>query len=204
MSTPSRNPEPLATSAAGGLHAWIGGYVAAQQRALESVPAAAVAELIALVQRAGAEGRRIFVCGNGGNAANAAHFTTDLGKNSSEASPRPFKVLSMADNVSWMTAIGNDYAYDDVFVRQLANHAERGDLLILSSVSGSSPNLVAAARFGRERGLVTIALVGGKRGSIAPLVDHLVVVEDTHYGRVEDVQMNILHMICYAIVERAG
>jgi D-sedoheptulose 7-phosphate isomerase len=187
-----------------GLQAWIRGYVAAQQRALESVSAEVISDLVALVRRAGAEGRRIFVCGNGGNAANAAHFTTDLGKNASEAAPRPFRVLSMADNVSWMTAIGNDYAYDDVFVRQLTNHAESGDLLILSSVSGNSPNLVAAARFGRERGLVTIALVGGKRGAIAPLADHLVVIEDTHYGRVEDVQMNILHMICYAIVERAG
>ena len=203
MNTSSGGPPSYDPSTDAGLHRWIEDYVAAQQSALSSVPAAAVGDLVALVRQAGREGRRIFVCGNGGNAANAAHFTTDLGKNASEASPQPFKVLSMADNVSWMTAIGNDYSYEDVFVRQLANHAERGDLLILSSVSGSSPNLVAAARFGRERGLITIALVGGKRGAIAPLADHLLVVEDTHYGRVEDVQMNILHMICYAIVERA-
>ena len=193
---PAARPTTLTT--------WIGDYMAAQQRALESIPAAAIAEVIALVQRAGAEGRRIFVCGNGGNAANAAHFTTDLGKNASEAAPRPFKVLSVADNVSWMTAIGNDYAYEEIFTRQLANHAEPGDVLILSSVSGGSPNLVAAARFARERGLVTVALVGAKRGAIAPLADHLIVVEDGHYGRVEDVQMNVLHMICYAIVEGAA
>ncbi|MFM8891477.1 MAG: SIS domain-containing protein [Planctomycetia bacterium] len=183
---------------------WIGGDKSAQARALASIPAEAVAAIITLVRRAGAEGRRIFVCGNGGNAANAAHFTTDLGKNASAAAPRPFKVLSMADNVSWMTAIGNDYAYEDIFTRQLANHAEPGDVLILSSVSGGSPNLVAAARFARERGLVTVALVGAKRGAIADLADHLVVVDDTHYGRVEDVQMNILHMICYAFVEVRG
>ena len=183
---------------------WIGGYRAAQDRALASIPADTVADVIALVRRAGAEGRRIFVCGNGGNAANAAHFTTDLGKNASAAAPRPFKVLSMADNVAWMTAIGNDYAYEDIFTRQLANHAERGDVLILSSVSGGSPNLVAAARFARERGLVTVALVGAKRGAVADLADHLIVVDDTHYGRVEDVQMNILHMICYAFVELPG
>ena len=183
---------------------WIGGYRAAQDRALASIPADTVADVIALVRRAGAEGRRIFVCGNGGNAANAAHFTTDLGKNASAAAPRPFKVLSMADNVAWMTAICNDYAYEDIFTRQLANHAERGDVLILSSVSGGSPNLVAAARFARERGLVTVALVGAKRGAVADLADHLIVVDDTHYGRVEDVQMNILHMICYAFVELPG
>ena len=183
------------------LDRWIADYVAAQTRAIESVPVAAIRNVIELVRRAGAEGRRIFVCGNGGNAANAAHFTTDLGKSASACVDRPFKVLSLADNVSWMTAIGNDFSFDDIFVRQLANHTEPGDVLILTSVSGSSPNIVAAARWGREHGLVTIVLVGGKRGGVAPLADHLLVVEDPHYGRVEDAQMNILHMICYAIIE---
>ena len=189
------------SGAAAGLDRWIADYVAAQSRAIASVPVAAIRAVAELVQRAGVEGRRIFVCGNGGNAANAAHFTTDLGKSASGCFPRPFKVLSLADNVSWMTAIGNDFTFDDIFVRQLENHAEPGDLLILSSVSGSSPNLVAAAKWARAHGLVTIALVGGKRGSVAPLADHLLVVEDPHYGRVEDAQMNILHMICYAIIE---
>jgi D-sedoheptulose 7-phosphate isomerase len=180
---------------------WIDAYVAAQDRAIRSVPPVEIAAVIEVVKRAGREGRRIFVCGNGGNAANAAHFTTDLGKNASAAAPRPFKVLSLADNVSWMTAIGNDFAFDDVFVRQLTNHAERGDLLVVSSVSGSSPNLVAACRWAKEHGLETIALVGGKRGAVAPLADHLIVIEDGHYGRVEDAQMNILHMICYSVCE---
>ena len=180
---------------------WIADYVAAQDRAIRSVPAGEIARVIEVVQRAGAEGRRIFVCGNGGNAANSAHFTTDLGKNASAAAPRPFKVLSITDNSAWMTAIGNDFTFDDVFVRQLANHAERGDLLIVSSVSGSSPNLVAACEWARQHGLETVALVGQKRGSLATLADHLLVVEDGHYGRVEDAQMNILHMICYSVCE---
>ena len=183
------------------LAAWIGGYVAAQNRAIESVPVAAIAAVADLVRRAGVEGRRIFVCGNGGNAANAAHFTTDLGKNASAASASPFRVLSLADNVSWMTAIGNDFAFEDVFVRQLTNHAQPGDLLLVTSVSGSSPNLVAACRWAKEHGLETIALVGGKRGAVAPLADHLLVIEEGHYGRVEDAQMNVLHMICYSICE---
>ena len=181
--------------------AWIAGYKAAQNRALDAVPPAAVAALIDLLREANAAGRRIFVCGNGGNAANAAHFTTDLGKNASAASASPFRVLSLADNVSWMTAIGNDFAFEDVFVRQLTNHAQPGDLLLVTSVSGSSPNLVAACRWAKEHGLETIALVGGKRGAVAPLADHLLVIEEGHYGRVEDAQMNVLHMICYSICE---
>jgi D-sedoheptulose 7-phosphate isomerase len=200
-STPTRDGVAGTPAAGPQLDRWITDYVAAQARAIDSVPVAAIRGVAELVQRAGAEGRRIFVCGNGGNASNAAHFATDLGKSASARAPRPFKVLSLADNVSWMTAIGNDFSFDDLFVRQLENHAEPGDVLILSSVSGSSPNIVAAARWAREHGLVTIALVGGKRGSVAPLADHLLVVEDPHYGRVEDAQMNILHMICYAIIE---
>jgi D-sedoheptulose 7-phosphate isomerase len=185
------------------LDSWIRDYVVRQARALESVPVGEIARIIGIIREAGAEGRRIFVCGNGGNAANAAHFTTDLGKNASAVSPRPFKVLSVADNVSWMTAIGNDITFDDVFVRQLTNHASAGDVLVMSSVSGNSPNLVAAARWAREHGVVVVALVGGKRGRVAELADHVLVIEEEHYGRVEDAQMNILHMICYSIVEGA-
>lgn len=180
---------------------WIDAYRDAQNAALTALDTAVVADVVDLLRRANAEGRRIFVCGNGGNAANAAHFTTDLGKGASAATPRPFRVLCIADNTAWMTAIGNDFTFDDVFVRQLTNHAEPGDVLILSSVSGSSPNLVAAIGWARKHGLVTVALVGGKRGTVAPLADHLVVVPDTHYGRVEDVQMNVLHMLCYAFME---
>jgi D-sedoheptulose 7-phosphate isomerase len=143
----------------------------------------------------------LFACGNGGNAANASHFATDLGKGASAVTPRPFRVLSLTDNTPWLTAIGSDFAYEDVFVRQLENHAESGDVLLVSSVSGGSPNLVAAVRWAREHGLVTMALTGAKRGAVADLVDHLLVVPDTHYGRVEDAQMSVLHMICYAIIE---
>jgi D-sedoheptulose 7-phosphate isomerase len=185
------------------LLSWIDDYRAAQNAALDSLDAGVVADVVELLRRANAEGRRIFVCGNGGNAANAAHFTTDLGKGASAAVPRPFRVLCIADNTAWMTAIGNDFSFEDVFVRQLANHAERGDVLILSSVSGNSPNLVAAMRWAQEHGLVSVALVGGKRGAVAPLADHVIVVPDTHYGRVEDVQMNVLHMLCYAFMEQA-
>lgn len=181
--------------------AWIAKYLELQKSAIERLPHAEIATVIDLIRSAGEAGRRVFVCGNGGNAANAAHFATDLGKGASAVAPRPFKVLSLADNTAWMTAIGNDYAFEDVFVRQLENHAEPGDLLILSSVSGSSPNLVAAARWARQRGLATVALVGGNRGALAEHADHLLVVDDTHYGRVEDAQMMMLHMFCYSIME---
>lgn len=186
------------------MNQWITDYIAAQHRALDSVPAEQIGALVEVLAAARAEGRRIFVIGNGGSASNASHFTTDLGKNATEAhggARQPFRVMSLTDNLPWITAIGNDIDFDQIFVRQLRNLAAAGDLLIAASVSGSSPNLVRAFEWARDQGLETIALVGSRRGAIAGLARHVIVVDDTHYGRVEDVQMNILHMLCYAFVE---
>jgi D-sedoheptulose 7-phosphate isomerase len=185
---------------------WLSDYIAAQHRALDSIPVGRIRELIDVLAAARAAGRHIFVIGNGGSAANASHFTTDLGKNASEAgggTQPPFRVMSLTDNLPWITAIGNDYSFDDIFVKQLRNLARRGDILIAASVSGSSPNLVTAFEWARAKGLETIALVGGKRGPIAELATHVIAVADFHYGRVEDVQMNIFHMLCYAFVENS-
>lgn len=181
---------------------WIQQYIAAQHRALDSIDPAGVAQAIATVRKAWQEDRQIFALGNGGSAANVSHFATDLGKSSSDAMGRCFRVLSLTDNVAWITALGNDYMYEDVYVRQLHNYARPGDVLIAASVSGSSPNLIKAFRWAAEREMQTIALVGGKRGVLAELAGQTIVVDDVHYGRVEDVQMHILHMICYVFVEQ--
>jgi len=180
---------------------WIRSYLARQCDVLAALPFDAIGELIEIVRRAGEQWRNIFVIGNGGNAANASHFATDLGKGASDRSPHRFRVLSLTDNVPWLTAIGNDYAYEDVFVRQLMNFAQSGDVLIASSVSGNSPNLLRATEWANANGLETIALVGSRRGELARVARRLMVVEDTHYGRVEDAQMTILHLLCYALME---
>jgi D-sedoheptulose 7-phosphate isomerase len=180
---------------------WIASYVAAQKAALDSIPMDAVDALVQRFQQALREDRQVFVFGNGGSAANASHFATDLGKGASDRLNRRFRVLSLNDNVSWMTALGNDYAYEDVFVRRLMNYGRPGDVVLALSVSGNSPNLVKALEWSRRSGLHTIALVGAKRGRMAELAHQVIVVNDTHYGRVEDAQMGICHMLCYAFME---
>jgi D-sedoheptulose 7-phosphate isomerase len=90
---------------------------------------------------------------------------------------------------------------DDAFLRQLQNYARSGDVLLAASVSGNSPNLVKAFEWANEHGLETAAIVGAKRGKLAEVARQTIVIEDTHYGRVEDVQMHILHMLCYAFME---
>src|ERR1700756_2918540 len=141
---------------------WTADYVKAQKAALDSIPIAAVEQLIGTFQKALAEDRQIFVFGNGGSAMNASHFATDLGKGASDKLGKRFRVLSLNDNVSWMTALGNDYAYEDVFVGQLQNYGQPGDIALSLSVSGNSPNCVKALEWARKNGLRTVALVGAK------------------------------------------
>ncbi|HEX8061225.1 MAG TPA: SIS domain-containing protein [Cyclobacteriaceae bacterium] len=176
-------------------------YIDGQVYALKSIPASKVANLVSLFREALENDRQIFVCGNGGSAANASHFVTDLGKGSSDKTYRRFRCLSLNDNVSWMTALGNDYDYSEIFSRQLMNLAKPGDILMVMSVSGSSHNLVRTVDWAKSSGCVSIALVGGKKGRLAEIADHVVVVDDEHYGRVEDAHMGICHMIAYAFME---
>ena len=186
----------------GPMKQWIDDYIQAQKVAHDSIPVEAVVQLIEKLRVALKEDRQIFVFGNGGSAANASHFATDLGKLASDKVGKRFRVLSLNDNVGWLTALANDYAYEDVFagvaiVLQLA-----GDLVLGLSVSGSSPNCVKALEWAKAHGLHTVALVGARRGRMAEIAEQAIVINDTHYGRVEDAQMGICHMACYAFVEK--
>lgn len=180
---------------------WISDYLRAQQAVHDSIPQDAVAELIEKLRSALKEKRRIFVFGNGGSAANASHFATDLGKGASDKIGKRFQIFSLNDNVSWMSALANDYSYDEVFVGQLKNYGQPGDFALGISVSGNSENCVKALAWAKQNGLHTVALVGAKRGRMAEIAGQVIVVNDTHYGRVEDAQMSICHMLCYAFIE---
>ena len=183
------------------LSGWLNDYVQRQCDVYQLLPLDEVATVIGLLRKAHSAGAEVFVFGNGGSAANASHFVTDVGKGASDALRRRFRILALNDNTAWMTAIGNDYSYEDVFLRQLENYGRSGDIALCMSVSGNSPNLVKAMRWARANGLVTVALVGAKRGALAEVAEHVLVIPDTHYGRVEDAQMTICHMLAYAFME---
>jgi len=184
------------------MKSYLSQYIKAHKEALDAIPLEQVEALIELFSKAWQEDRKIFVFGNGGSAANASHFVTDLGKSASDALKKPFHCLSFNDNVSWITAIGNDYAFEDVFLRQLKTLASSGDILFTMSVSGNSPNLVTAVKWAKEQGLYVVALVGAGRGRLAALADFVIAIDSMHYGRVEDAHMGICHMICYAFIEK--
>ncbi len=180
---------------------WIQNYLQNHNRAVESIPVEKIDALITLFREANLEEKQIFVFGNGGSAASASHFATDLGKGASDKLSRRFKCFSLNEATSWITAIGNDYSYDDIFLHQLKNFAKSGDIVFTMSVSGNSPNLVKTVDWANTKGLTTIALVGGKRGRLAEIADNVVVIDSTHYGHVEDAHMLIVHMLTYAFME---
>jgi D-sedoheptulose 7-phosphate isomerase len=176
-------------------------YIQKQKRTLDSILLDKVSEIITLFKEALDNDRQVFVFGNGGSAANASHFVTDLGKGSSDKTYRRFRCLSINDNTPWITALGNDYSFDEIFARQLMNFSKPGDLVFVMSVSGNSPNLLKASSWAQNNGVKVIALVGAKKGKLAEVADVALVVNDDHYGRVEDAHMGICHMIAYAFME---
>jgi D-sedoheptulose 7-phosphate isomerase len=167
---------------------WMKNYVNSLNQTLKDIPFDKINDIVKILLKANKENRQIFVFGNGGSAATSSHFITDLGK-------------SASDKTAWITAIGNDYSYEDVFLLQLKNYAQPGDVVITMSVSGSSPNLVKAFEWAKANGLETIALVGGKKGKLTSIAKHVVVIDSQHYGIVEDAHMVISHLICYAFIE---
>ena len=176
-------------------------YITRQKNTLDSIPQDKVSEIVNVFRDALKNDQQIFVFGNGGSAANASHFVTDLGKGSSDKVWKRFRCMSVNDNLPWITALGNDYNYDEIFVRQLMNFARKDDIVFVMSVSGNSPNLVKACVWAKENGIRVIALVGAKKGKLAEIADIPVVINDTHYGRVEDAHMGICHMVAYAFME---
>ncbi len=140
-------------------------------------------------------GGTIYTIGNGGSAATACHFANDLAIGVRSAVP--FRAVSLASNVSTMTAIGNDFGYDHVFVKQLEGRLGVADVVVGISASGASPNVVNAIRYANENGAVTVGLTGFDGGGVAELAAVNVHVQSTkgEYGPVEAVHTVLLHIV---------
>ena len=139
----------------------------------------------------------IFFMGNGGSAATANHFANDLGVCASPRGKIPFRSISLASNVAYLTCIGNDFGYENIFVRQLQNIMSPNDLVVGISASGNSPNVVNALKYARENAGIPIAIVGFDGGEMKKIASHVIHVksEKGEYGPVEDVHMVLDHLI---------
>jgi len=177
-----------------GVHLGVGDYFARLKAELDRVSRADVERLAELVYEAWEKGRFVFVFGNGGSAATASHFAADWGKNSvspddlAKIAGRRLKILSLTDNIPWLSALGNDCGYDQIFVQQLVHYASPGDLAIAVSGSGNSPNVLQAVQWANDHGLVTFGLTGYGGGMLKQLqqagihvaLDDMAMVESIH------------------------
>ena len=152
--------------------------------------------------RAHADGRRVYVIGNGGSAATAAHLVCDLGKNTASERVQGIRVICLTDNVPIATALSNDHGYDTVFERQLRTLLEPGDVVLAISASGNSPNIMNGLKTARELGASTIGLLGFDGGAARTLVDVALVIDSFNYGQVEDAHMILGHVLAQHLRQR--
>ncbi len=173
--------------------------VALHDRVRRAIPDAVIraADAVAGALRAGAT---VLACGNGGSAADAQHFAAELvGRFERERQAWP--ALALTTDTSILTAIGNDYWYEQVFARQVAAHGRPGGVLMGISTSGGSRNVLAAMVAARSRGMTTIALTGRDGGAVGRAADVHLNVPSTSTARVQEVHITILHVVC-DLVER--
>lgn len=145
--------------------------------------------------------RHIFVCGNGGSASTASHFACDIVKGASYQREARFRIMALTDNLPTLTAYSNDVGYDCVFVEQLRNFAEPGDVVMAISGSGNSPNVLRAVEYANSAGCKTIALTGRDGGRLGPLAHLNIQAAVPHMGRIEDAHVIVCHMIGYYFMD---
>ena len=173
-------------------------YTTRLRACLGEVSARDIAAVADRLHRAALAGGTVFLAGNGGSAATAAHVALDLGKSTRGRPPRPgargIRTIAL-EQPAVLTAWGNDHGYECVFAEQITTLARPGDVALLFSVSGNSPNIVAAAVAARAAGASVIALVGRPGGAVRALADLAVVVPCGEYEVVEDAHLTIGHIL---------
>jgi len=170
---------------------------------LDKIDVAEVRRFVEVILAARERGSTIFFIGNGGSATTASHFANDLAFGTKEYE-KPFRAMSLTDNVSVLTALGNDCGYENIFALQLKNYGKKGDVLVGISASGNSPNLLRAFEYASVAGIETIALTAFDGGKMKKMADKGVHVPTgmKEYGPAEDVHMILDHLIASYLVRR--
>lgn len=161
-----------------------------------------------LVYGAYESGNFVYIIGNGGSGCNASHMAEDLGKSSlhekdlGDESLRRLKVLSLTDNVGWIMAVGNDVGYDQIFLQQLMNYGQEGDVLLAISGSGNSGNILKAVDWSNRHGLKTLGLTGYGGGKLRDMAQHSFHVPLDDMGMVESIHLAIFHWVLNDVFAR--
>lgn len=162
---------------------------------IDATHLAAVESLAADVRAAWRQGGQFLVCGNGGSAADSQHIAAELvGRFLAE---RPgYNAQALTTNTSTLTAVGNDYGYDEVFARQVQAVGRPGDVLLVLSTSGNSPNCVRAVEAARRSGLRVHGFLGAGGGRLAGLVDSAMIAPSDRTPRIQEIHITLGHVLC--------
>ena len=163
-----------------------------------------VDRLAHLLRDAYDRGRTIFVMGNGGSAATASHYACDLNKGACFKTARKFKVHALTDNLATLLALGNDLDYESVFVEQLKNFCEPGDIVMGISGSGNSANVLRAVEYANALGCTTVGLCGFDGGKLKPMVGQSVHVRSDDMQIVEDIHLVVGHVLMQVLGTEIG
>lgn len=179
----------------------IASYISRALDSLEGLSREKIIELLGLLAEARKSGSTVFIAGNGGSASTAAHIALDWMLGTGLLNP-PLRVVSISDSSASITATGNDFSFDQVFSRQLASLASSGDLLVVISASGNSPNLIKVAQEAKRLGVQVVAMTGFDGGRLAQMADLSVHVPTAigDYGVVEDLHLMIGHIVKEALI----
>jgi D-sedoheptulose 7-phosphate isomerase len=188
-------------------------YLQRLQQEVERLDRAALMRWSEHLYAAWRDGRFVYVFGNGGSGTTATHITEDLGKSTldprdlQDESKRRLKIMSLTDNCGWILAVGNDVGYEDIFVQQLMNYGQPGDLCVAISGSGNSPNIIKAVEWAKRHGLTTFGLTGFRGGRLKSLQDDGLHVELDDMGMVESIHLAAFHWVLndvYARINHVG
>ncbi len=156
---------------------------------------------LAMVRETVNGGGTLFFCGNGGSAADAQHMATEYVVRYMR-DRRAYPAVALTTDTSLLTAAGNDFGFEQIFSRQIQALARRGDLLVIHSTSGNSPNVLRAAEAARAQSVRVLAFSAGNGGKLRALADHCVVIPTTRTDRAQELHMCLEHLIC-ELVERS-
>lgn len=145
-------------------------------------------------------GNVLFTCGNGGSAADAQHIAGEL-VGRFRRKVKGYKAFALTTNSSIVTALANDFTYDEIFSKQLESGGEAGDVLLALSTSGGSPNVVKAAEMANELGMISLAFSGGAGGRLAEVSHVSLVVPHDDFARVQELHMTFGHILCGLVEE---
>jgi D-sedoheptulose 7-phosphate isomerase len=171
-------------------------YISRIYSSLNRVQVTSIESAIGVILKTAENDCSIWIVGNGGSSATSSHFATDLSRCSSK-NGKPIKAISLCDNSGLITAVGNDFSFEEIFVKQLQKLGSKGDLLISISASGNSINLVKAIEFAKVSSIFTLSLVGFDGGALKKLSDSSIHVQTDlgDYGVAEDCHSIICHQI---------